>query len=322
MAYTIDLTVARSRAIYGNRRQTIGKITGPSSYTTGGESLVAGDFGLGVLEQLNTIVLVNAAGTLAVLCSYDYTNNKLQAFWTGAASAAGSQIVAFSPGGGDIKGSANTESPNTDQAAAPTNGVIMKAATSFTTLAGTITPTVQTDVARNICITIQNTSGGPLDLYEGAMTIALVGTFRGAAQTETITLTSTAGNKAVADTKFRYTYGSKPFDTVTAGTITNAGAGGLLCGMGFGSKLGLYVDLLTPAEADVVKLTKNAVNLSPSGIVSTTNMTVNFGALADGDDVAIEFKAGIGAFTAIGFAEVTSLTNLSGYTGRFEAMGK
>ena len=128
-------------------------------------------------------------------------------------------------------------------------------------------------------------------------------------------------NKSVVNAKFRYTYGSKPFDTVTAITITNAGAATLSAGMGFGSKLGLYSDLLTPLEADVLKLTKTAVDLSPSGIVDTTNMTVNFGALSDGNDVAIVYKAASGAVAAVAWAEVTASTNLSTYTGRFEAFG-
>lgn len=47
---TISLTVARPRDIAGIRRRTIGQITGPASYVTGGDALVAGEVGMGVLE--------------------------------------------------------------------------------------------------------------------------------------------------------------------------------------------------------------------------------------------------------------------------------
>ena len=47
---TISLTVARDRDIAGKRRRTIGRYTGPASYTTGGEAFTPGSVGLGVLE--------------------------------------------------------------------------------------------------------------------------------------------------------------------------------------------------------------------------------------------------------------------------------
>jgi hypothetical protein len=232
-----------------------------------------------------------------------------------AAVTSTSGLVTESPGGGDLKGSANTDSANTDANALPTNGALYKAATLVSTLAGTITPTVQPGTGRNIGVFVTNDSGNPLNLYEGVTTFTITGTWRGAAQTSTITLTSTAGNKAIADGKFRYVYGTKPFDTVTSVTYNNAPAATLKLSLGPGSKLGLYRDLVTPAEADVVKLVKNATDLAVTGLVDTTNMTVNFGALADGDDVEIVYKAGVATTSAqVALAEVTASTNLAGIT--------
>ena len=320
MAFTIDLTVARTRAVFGNRRQSIGKITGPASYTTTGETLAAGDLGLGDIEYFSPTIIQTS--TAAVQCVYNYTTGKLQAFWRGAAAAAGSQIISIAPGGGDIKGSGNTDAANADAASLVTNGALLYADTGFSVFVATMTPVAEPDIGRNVCVTVHNASGGALDLYEGVTTFTVTGTWRGVSQTEAITLTSTAGNKAVADTKFRVVYGSKPFDVVTQVAVTNPPINTFNASVGIGSKIGLPVNLLTPAEADVLKLTKSAADLPVSGIVDTTNMTVNFGTMSDGADVGIVYKAGIGAFTAVAWAEVDSLTNLSSYIGRFEAVGK
>jgi hypothetical protein len=216
----------------------------------------------------------------------DNVNNKF------AVNAGGGGIQVYAPGGGDIKGSTNTNSENTDQAAGVTNGAYVSNSAAVSTLvAGALLVDAQTDVGRNVVVQIENTTGGALNLYEGISSIVVVGTFRGVAQTETITITSTAGNKSVAAAKFRYKYGVEPFDTITTITITNLPAATLNIGAGLGSKLGLPTPLLTPAEADVLKITKTAVDLSPAGIVDTTNQTVNLGTLSDGNDVSIEYRA-------------------------------
>ncbi|MFH1107730.1 MAG: hypothetical protein V1790_00825 [Planctomycetota bacterium] len=339
MAFTIDLTVARARAVFGNRRQTIGKITGPTSYTTGGEALAAGDVALGKIEYFAPTFIQTA--TAMVMCVYNYTTAKLQAFWCGTLTPAGSvvvtmtdgsTVVSYAPGGGDIKGSGNTDAANADANALVTNGELLYADTGFSVFVATMTPVAEPDVARNVCITIHNASGGALNLYEGVTTFTVTGTWRGTAQTEAITLTSTAGNKAVANTKFRVVYGSKPFDIVTQVAVTNPPINTFNASVGIGSKLGLPINLDTPAEADVLKITKNAADLPVSGTVNTTNNTVNLGTLADGDDVGIVYKAdydgaaGTAAFTgtpttAAATAEVGSGQNLSTYSGRFEVIG-
>lgn len=211
---------------------------------------------------------------------------------TGAPSATENLFIPWAVS--DLKGSANTDSENVDTGTEPTNANLISTYATQTVVraaAGVLAIAAQPDVARNIGIVIQNDSGGSLNLYEGVTTFTVVGTFGGTAQTETITFTSTAGNKAVADAganQFRIKYGVKPYDTITSiteGVVGEDMAGDLKIGVCPGSKLGIYNVLATPAEADVVKASKDAANLAVSGIVNTTNYTINFGALADGADV-------------------------------------
>jgi len=280
-----------------------GTIAFDSAYVVGGEPLTLSALNLRAIRAM----LFQNSG--AYRFEYDVANKKII-----ARSGGGFEGFGYS----DIKGSANTESPNTDQAALPTNGALISAVliqTDVRTASGVLIIAASPDVPRNVCICIQNASGGALNLYEGTTSFVVVGTYLGAPQTETISITSTAGNKAVADTKFRYTYGSKPFSTITSIT-EGAGAadmaGNLKIGAGLGSKLGLPGAIA--ATGDVITLSKNAAYLSPSGIVSATNMTVNFGTLTDGDDTA-------GIFASSG--EVPTGMDLSGVTGvRFVAIGK
>ncbi|MFN7930337.1 MAG: hypothetical protein U0Y68_20895 [Blastocatellia bacterium] len=191
----------------------------------------------------------------------------------------------YSPGGGDIKGSANTD-VGIASGTLPTNGALLSTlAAANNTTAFTIA--AQPDVPRNVSISCKNTNAGAST--GNAVDFVIVGTFRGAAQTETISftalqLTSTAQNEVANK------YGSKPFDSITSITPSAAQPANWQHAAGVGSKIGLLVDLLTPATADVIKLTKNAANLSTSGIVDATNMTVNFGTLSDGDDVAVIYR--------------------------------
>lgn len=207
------------------------------------------------------------------------------------------QVQNYVPGGGDVKGSTNSTSPNADSGAAPVNDALFLARTTFTTLAGTMTPSAQPDVARNVMVTITNDSGGALDLFEGVTTFAIVGTdINGAALTESVTLTSTSGNKSVANNQFRFVQGVKPFKTVTSVTITNAPAGALKGSLGPGSRVGLPVPLETPAVADVLSITVSAAAITPTatvtsaGGVDTTNSAINVGTIADGADVAVTYR--------------------------------
>lgn len=85
------LTVTEiARSVFGNKRTVIAEITFDSSYATGGEALVAADFGLSSLDAVMPAgVAAAAAGAAAVAVKFDRTNNKLQAFRVGAIAASG-----------------------------------------------------------------------------------------------------------------------------------------------------------------------------------------------------------------------------------------
>ncbi|MBO9597795.1 MAG: hypothetical protein J7559_08250 [Cohnella sp.] len=307
MALSID--IIKTTKLYGSW-VVIADITFDDSYPTGGLTLSPEKLGLRAIEAL---LPANNGG---YMFHFDPSTGKLVAY-SGANTA---YPILLSHAGGDIKGSANMDSENADAGALPTNGSAVAAATAVTAGAWTHGTLTQPDMGRNVCISITNDSGGALDLYEGVSTFTVTGTWRGAAQTETITFTSTSGNKSVANTKFRYKYGVKPFDTVTDITVDNEPADGLKISAGLGSKIGLPTALKTPAEADVTKITKTAANLSPSGIVNTTNNTVNLGTLADGDDFTIVYKT-VDGITGTTFSEVGNGTDLDSVTIRAIAIG-
>lgn len=298
--------VLKTRGKLGNRQMNIVDVV-IGTYATGGVSVTAAMLGLTIL---NLVLPSPAAG---YVFEYDHDNQKLKAF--AAALATYLTTLAYS----DIKGSANTDGENADQASEPTNGSAVAAQAAVADAAWTHGALTSPDIGRNVCITIENDSGGSLNLYEGAMAFTVTGKYKGADQEDTITITSSSENKAVANTKFRFKYGVKPFDTVTNITLDNVPDDGLKISTGLGSKVGLPVDLRTPAEADVKKITKNAANLAPTGIVDTTNMTVNLGTLADNDDFTIVYD---GLRPVLDLAtEVANEANLSGVTVHMLAVG-
>lgn len=200
---------------------------------------------------------------------------------------------------GEVKGSENTDHENADQNALPTNGALVGAETAVAEGAYAFPTPAHPDVGRNVCICFHNDSGGALNLYEGVMTFTVTGTFRGAAQVEEITYTSTAVNMEIATGKYRDKYGAAPFDTVTAVTVDNICANGIKIAVGIGSKIGLPEALLTPIEADVIKATKNGANVAISGKVDITNETLNIDTLTDDDSFGIIYKSYIARATRV-----------------------
>jgi len=301
------LSIASGSLKYNSAGSRLGrtfKINFGSSYISGGERLTASSVGLTSFES---VIIAGVSGGYLFEPIINSTGEyALIKVITGGGSG-GSEVVVYS--GADIKGSANTNSENVDAAANPTNGALLKALDTFTNYAGTIVPTINPDRSRNIAIVINNDSGGPLDLFEGVTTFTITGTYRGAAQVEQITFTSTAGNKTIANTQFRYKYGVKPFTTVTNVTYDNAPAGGLKASLGIGSLIGLPSLLKTPAEADVTNITKNGAFVPVAGLVSTTNNTVNLDTLSDGDDFEITYNTASGGEVANG-TDLSTLTNV------------
>lgn len=260
-------------------------LTLDSSYPAGGYPLTPAMMGFGLMWGIKFIG-GNAAGSL-LRPAWDNVNQKL-VIGEGAPS-----VFTYDPG--TIKGSANTDSENVDSASAPTESTYISTAATFTTIGegGTLVLAHQPDVSRNVMITILNDTGGNLNLFQGVTTFAVVGTFRGVAQTENITFTSTSGNKAVAPAPdYRYKYGVKPFDTITSITVTNIGAGTLKVTAGLGSKLGLPRSPNPAVDASMLKVTVNAADLPVAGITDFTNQTVNVGAVSDNATVDIEYLTG------------------------------
>lgn len=349
-----------------------GKITFDSSYADGGESLNA--LSTRFADLLDVIAVSRQAeADTEYLPQFVRASNKLKIYtptsaasnhthaavshnhaWTG--DAMGTHNHALTTGYmtvqesySDIKGSANTDSENADAGAIPTNGNLVMAEAAVAAGAWTFALGANPDIGRNVMILIHNDSGGPLNLYEGVMTFTVTGTFDGSAQVDTITFTSTAGNKAVATANNRYKYGVKPFDTITTVTVDNICADGLKIGVGIGSKVGIYCTLFSDMESDFVKLSKNGAHLAVTGLYSDTYSTLNWGTLTDGDDISAMFhtypvataitavSAGTptgantaeaahvhgagGAITAGSAAEVVGGTNLSTLIVRFVAIG-
>ena len=93
---------------------------------------------------------------------------------------------------------------------------------------------------------------------------------------------------------------------------------------GPGSKFGLYNTLKTNSSGDVKKVTKNAADLAPGAIVDTTNLTVNLGTLADGDDFLLVYQTlngNSGTVSAGAESEVSNGTNLSAVVVQMWAIG-
>lgn len=303
MALTLT-EVKGAEAVNGKFRERVYDVTFDTSYTD--YVLAAKDVGFGT----DIFGLIDVGGNTA--------GAAYRADWNVSAGrlelrGGGSGATTYTPGGGDLLGATNpagTEG-NADQAAAPVNSAALLAADTFTNFAGTMTPTANPDVPRNVVITIENDSGGPLNLFEGVTTFLITGTRNGIAQTESVTLTSTAGNKAVANTKFRYVQGVKPFSTVTSVAITNAPAGGLKGSLGVGTRLGLPSALATGTYTDVTQITVNAASITPSatttsaGGVDTTNNAVNTGTTADGNDVSITYNSTGEVATGMDLSAVT-----------------
>jgi hypothetical protein len=75
--------------VAGNERVKNFTYTGPSSYSTGGESITPDTLGFVTI----TSVSVDGPSGAGVLFRYDYTNQKVQAFWAGAFSTALSEVT-------------------------------------------------------------------------------------------------------------------------------------------------------------------------------------------------------------------------------------
>lgn len=301
---SLTVTVLKRGHNGGGLAQNLVDILFDSSYAFGGEVLGGNECGVpSLLALMDTNSGVSDGG---YKFKYNVATGKLQVF-----RGAGVPISVYAQA--DIKGSANTDSENADAASLPTNGALLKAADTFANYTSPIGTITSPDIGRNVGIFITNDSGGNLNLFQGVTTYTITGLFRGVAQTDTVTFTSTVGNKVVATAKFRYKYGVKPFDSITSVAYDNAADATLKLSVGIGSKIGLPSPTANNVEADLIKLRKNAADLAITGLYST-NQTVNFGTLADADDISIEYSVATGQ-------EVSNAFDLSAITLRALAIG-
>lgn len=278
---------------WGQNQVTIRDFTGDSSYPTGGYSLTGTNFGFGTKLLRGVVCIGGNAASVNYRVQYDNVNKKLLVLSTPPSVYTYSQA--------DIKGSVTTD-VGIASGTLQTNGALLSSlAAANNTTAFTIA--TQPDIPRNVGIAFKNTNAGAST--GNAVDVVIVGTFRGAAQTETISfsaleLTSTAQNEVATK------YGVKPFDMITSITPSAAQPANWQHAAGIGSKLGLPVTPSNNAETDIIRLTKNAAVLTITGTYST-NQTVNFGTLSDGDDISVEYNTG---------GQQPSGTNLSTITWR------
>jgi hypothetical protein len=240
---------------------------------------------------------------------YDATNKKILAY---------KSSLAVQQHCHSVLGSANTDAETVDSAALPTNGSLISSAlaqSDVATALGVLIIAAQPDIARNVCIVVTNDTAGNLNLYVGGTSFLVTGTYKGAVQTEIITITNADGTKAVAHAPdYRYKYGVKPFSTITSIVQTNYAvnkmANALKISVGLGSKVALLNTLATPAAADIFHADIKGAAYDASALVNTTYGTVNMGALTDADDFTLEYNA-------VGYAsnqEVANGTDLSAIT--------
>lgn len=319
MSLTISKVTSQPVPV-GDRWMTVNSVQFDNNYLAGGLPLVGTDLGFASTVDPEFHVQPNMKSGYTV--HYDHAAGKLQAY----AESPGAEF-AYAPGGGDVKGATvdSAVRQTTDQTTDVVNGALYVNYQSFTTINGAAgsfgTITTQPAFGRNLQVSIKNASAGNLNLYVGAMVITVVGTFRGAAQTEAITLTTLTGNKAVAHAPdYRSFQGLKPFDTITSASIDATSLasiivsdGALQIGIGPGTLIGLPENTQTGTNADVLALSVNAVARTVAGNMDFTNQTFNVGTTADGDDLAITYKTQ---------GEVLAGTNLSGVTCRVLAWGR
>jgi hypothetical protein len=319
----MGLTVVPHRDSYqslGKLIMCLADITFDSSYAAGGETITPAMVALRGIYGAHLI-----AGTVALmgyipvyLKSGEVSGGKLivNAGFGGVRCYNASHFL-----GADAE---DADKENADSAVAQTNQAVIGAAETFTTMAGhslakSHTITLQPDVPRNVVIYIHNDTGGDLNLYEGVTTFTVTGTFRGVAQVDLITFTSTSGNKKMEHAPdYRWKAGVKPFDKITSIVYDNGAAATMKCSVGPGIRFGLPTDPMGNLEASIFKLayalpsSAAAVDKTITSTYNTSYKTVNIGAVADYGSLMAWYASS---------AEVPAGTDLSAQTFRMMFIG-
>lgn len=274
----------------GQLRTQMVDVTFDDDYPEGGYPMAGNDAGVGSFIYGSQEAGSNSVGLL-YRASYNPETRKLQV--SGLTERTSEYSTA-------LDGSTNPDGTegNADQVAGPVNFDLLFAGDTLGNLTDyTVTPVTSPDVPRNMMLTLENNSGGALDLFEGVTTFTITGTdVNDEALVEEVTLTSTALNQEVADTAFRYLQGVKAFKTVDTILITNPPADDFTIYVGPGSRIGIPTALQTPSYQDVVSATVNAAPLTISsttadaGGVDASNNTINVGTIADADDLIVDYN--------------------------------
>ncbi len=191
----------------------------------------------------------------------------------------------------DILGAVNTNHENSDTATEPVGSTAIAADSTVTAGSWAVGTITSPDVPRNVMINIENDTGGNLNLYVGTMTFTVTGfDIVSNPLTETITFTSTSGNKAVGHAPdYRVKYGSKAFTTINSVTLDNVPDNGFKISVGIGEKIGFLNGALN-AGPYFIRSSLNGSDKTSATTLDLGNQTFDLGTLADGDDVSITYS--------------------------------
>ena len=273
----------------GQQRTSMVDVMADDDYPEGGYPIVPGDVGLA--RVLGVSCVGSNADGLIYVPVYNIDSQKLQ--FTGLDTRTSNYTTPLD-GADNLAG---TEG-NADQAAGPTNFDLLFAGDDIGNLTdNTITPIDEPDVPRSIVITLENGTVGALNLFEGVTTFLVTGTdYLDAALTESITLTSTLGDKSVAASKFRFIQGVEAFKTITNIVITNPPADDFTVYVGPGTQIAIDTPLMTPAITDVASASVDGTpvtieaDTTVAGGVDPVRNTIQVGDVNDTDELIVDYN--------------------------------
>jgi len=142
MALTIDKI---DYTVFGNKSVVFCDADFDSSYPTGGESLVAGDVGLTVIEQVYT------QSKSGYMFSYDYTNSNLMVYFPSAAEESHTHAIALDSGASAAGASHNHVFTGTSPVSSLNLGTPAFSGTGLTASGQAITTTDTQTMTENQC---------------------------------------------------------------------------------------------------------------------------------------------------------------------------
>lgn len=287
MGLTFD-RVLGAENLAGRLRTDMFDITFDSSYASGGEALAAANVGLKHL--LGVQFLGGNAAALGYVPYFDSANNKVVMLRSGALTPTDSKLL-YSYTAAEVLGAdADVANSDTvDQASGMTNDDVID--TYAVAAAWTYTENLEIDHPRNVSISLQGAAANN-QFKDGDTVFTITGFFRGAAQTDVITFSLTGGNRVVANGKFRWLYGVKPFDRITgvvaAGLEGNADDAKI--GVGVGRLFGMPVNTNAGVEGDIEKVVVEGVDVAAATYVyNDTNKTLDLGAFTAADSFLVQY---------------------------------